>query len=99
HKVDDIVDAKVVSLMPFGAFAEIIPGVDGLIHNTQIALKPVGNPASVLRIGDSITAKITAIDLEKNRVSLSIKALLEEGDTPARETTPAEETAPAEEIA
>jgi (E)-4-hydroxy-3-methyl-but-2-enyl pyrophosphate reductase/ribosomal protein S1 len=77
YKVDDIVDATVVSLMPFGAFAEIIPGVDGLIHNTQIAAKPVGNPATVLKVGDKVTAKITAIDLEKNRVSLSIKALLE----------------------
>lgn len=77
YKVDDVVEATVVSLMPFGAFAEIIPGVDGLIHNTQIALKPVGNPASVLKVGDKVTAKITAIDLEKNRVSLSIRALLE----------------------
>lgn len=77
YHVGDVVEATVVSLMPFGAFAEIIPGVDGLIHNTQIALKPVGNPASVLKIGDKVTAKITAIDLEKNRVSLSIKALLE----------------------
>lgn len=82
YKVDDIVDATIVSLMPFGAFAEIIPGVDGLIHNTQIAAKPVGNPASVLKLGDKVTAKITAIDLEKSRVSLSIKALLDgiEGD-------------------
>lgn len=78
YKVDDIIDVTVVSLMPFGAFAEIIPGVDGLIHNTQIAKKPVGNPASVLKIGDKVTVKITAIDLERSRVSLSIRALLEQ---------------------
>lgn len=90
YKVDDVVEATIVSLMPFGAFAEIIPGVDGLIHNTQIALKPVGNPASVLKMGEKVTAKITAIDLEKNRVSLSIRALLEEGtdvSSSADETT------------
>ncbi len=78
YKVEDVVTATVVSLMPFGAFAEIIPGVDGLIHNTHIARKPVGNPASVLKLGDKVTAKIIAIDLERNRVSLSIKALLDE---------------------
>lgn len=100
YKVEDVVDATIVSLMPFGAFAEIIPGVDGLIHNTQIALKPVGNPASVLKIGDKVTAKITAIDLEKNRVSLSIRALLEDGDTASVSTEEAapvvEEATPAE---
>lgn len=73
----DVVEATVVSLMPFGAFAEIIDGVDGLIHNSQIALKPVPNPASVLALGDKVTVKITAIDVEQKRVSLSIKALLE----------------------
>lgn len=85
YNVDDVVETTIVSLMPFGAFAEIIPGVDGLIHNTQIAEKPVGNPASVLKLGDKVTAKITAIDLEKTRVSLSIRALLEdaEADTSA----------------
>ncbi|OGO87022.1 MAG: 4-hydroxy-3-methylbut-2-enyl diphosphate reductase [Clostridiales bacterium GWF2_36_10] len=97
YKVDDVVDATIVSLMPFGAFAEIIPGVDGLIHNTQIALKTVGNPASVLKLGDKITAKITAIDLEKSRVSLSIRALLEDAEAKTaaldEEATTAEATA------
>ncbi len=101
YNVGDVVDATIVSLMPFGAFAEIIPGVDGLIHNTQIALKPVANPASVLAVGDKVTVKITAIETERTRVSLSIKALLDGGEdetnTPAEEA-PAEATeAPAEE--
>lgn len=91
YHVGDVVDAQIVSIMPFGAFAEIIPGVDGLIHNTQIALKPVANPASVLNVGDKVTVKITDIDSERNRVSLSIKALLDgsedETNTPAEETT------------
>ena len=63
--------------MPFGAFAEIIPGVDGLIHNSQISDKPVSNPASVLKAGDKVDVKIIAIDRDKNRISLSIRAALD----------------------
>lgn len=81
YKVNDVIETTIVSLMPFGAFAEILPGVDGLIHNTEIAEKPVGNPASVLKIGDKVKVKIIAIDLERSRISLSIKALLEDGET------------------
>ena len=84
YNVGDVVDAKVVSVLEFGAFAEIIPGVDGLIHISQIAAKPVSNPASVLKVGDTVTAKITAIEPERTRVSLSIRALLAE-EEPATE--------------
>lgn len=77
YKAGDVVNVTIVSLMPFGAFAEIVPGVDGLIHCSQIGRKFVPNPASVLKVGEKVDAKITAIDEEKNRVSLSIKALLE----------------------
>lgn len=77
YNVGDVVDATVVSIMPFGAFAEIIPDLDGLIHISQISDKPVSNPASVLKVGDKVTVKITAADIEKRRLSLSIRALLE----------------------
>ena len=76
YKEGDDVTVKVVSLMPFGAFAEIIPGVDGLIHNTQLAAKPVSSPASVVAVGDEVEVKIIAIDEEKRRISLSKRALL-----------------------
>lgn len=76
YSIGDVVDVKIVSLMPFGAFAEIIPELDGLIHNSQIAEKNVSNPASVLKIGDKVTAKIVGVDLEAKRINLSIKALL-----------------------
>ncbi len=76
YKEGDDVKVKVVSLMPFGAFAEIIPGVDGLIHNTQLAAKPVSSPASVVAVGDEVEVKIIAIDEEKRRISLSKRALL-----------------------
>ena len=72
------VPVKIVSMMPFGAFAEIIDGVDGLIHISQIAMTRIAKPADVLEIGQSVDAKIIEIDSEKQKVSLSIRALLEE---------------------
>ncbi len=94
YNVGDVVDATIVSLMPFGAFAEIIPDLDGLIHISQIADKPIPNPASVLKIGDKVTVKITAADFEKRRLSLSIRALLEDnGAVEEAAEAPAEEAA------
>ncbi len=77
YNIGDVVDATIVSIMPFGAFAEIFPDFDGLIHISQISDKPVSNPASVLKVGDKVTVKITAADIERRRLSLSIRALLE----------------------
>ncbi len=94
YPVDSEVDCKIVSLTSFGAFAQIIPGVDGLVHISQIAHKHIGTPAEVLKVGDVVKAKIMEIDFDKKRVSLSIKALLE---APVEET-PVEEVA-AEEVA
>ena len=76
--VGDVVKAKIVKLMPFGAFAEIIPGVDGLIHISQIADRRIGTPAEVLSEGQEVDVKVTEIDNEKHKVSLSIRALLED---------------------
>ena len=87
YKVGDVVDATIVSIMPFGAFAEIFPDFDGLIHISQISDKPVSNPASVLKVGDKVTVKITAADVERRRLSLSIRALLEDNGA---EEAPAE---------
>ena len=77
YNVDDVVTVKIVSMTTYGAFARIIPGVDGLIHISQIANKHVAKPQDELTIGQEVEAKITAIDLEKKRVSLSIRVLLE----------------------
>jgi len=74
--IGDVAKVQVVSITPFGAFAQIIPGVDGLIHISQIALERVTNVAQVLSVGQVVEAKITEIDEEKSRVSLSIKELL-----------------------
>lgn len=83
YKVGDVVKAKVVSITPFGAFAQIVPGVDGLIHISQIANKRVTNVKDVLSVGDEVEAKITEIDSDKKRISMSIRALLE--DVPAED--------------
>ena len=78
YQVGDVVPVKIVSMMPFGAFAEIVDGVDGLIHISQIAMTRIGKPEDVLEIGQSVDAKIIEIDSEREKVSLSIRALLEE---------------------
>ncbi len=77
YSVDDVVTVKIVSMTTYGAFARIIPGVDGLIHISQIANKHVAKPQDELTIGQELEAKITAVDLDKKRVSLSIRVLLE----------------------
>ena len=99
YNIGDVVDATVVSIMPFGAFAEIFPDFDGLIHISQISDKPVQNPASVLKVGDKVTVKITAADFERRRLSLSIRALLEDNGAAEATEAPAEEAPVAEEAA
>ena len=92
YSVDDVVTVKIVSMTTYGAFARIIPGVDGLIHISQIANKHVAKPQDELTVGQEVEAKITAIDLEKKRVSLSIRALLEP-EAPAQEESAEDEVA------
>ena len=80
YNIGDVVDAKIVKLMTFGAFAEILPGVDGLIHISQIADKRIGKPEDVLAEGQEVQVKITDVDAENKRISLSIRALLEQAE-------------------
>ncbi len=77
YNIGDVVNAKIVKLMAFGAFAQIIPGVDGLIHISQIANERIGKPEDVLAEGQEVQVKITDVDAENKRISLSIRALLE----------------------
>ena len=77
YSVGDVAKVKVVKMMTFGAFAEIVPGVDGLIHISQIADRRIAKPEDVLSVGQEVDAKITDIDAENKRISLSIRALLE----------------------
>ncbi len=77
YKIGDIIKARVVKLMPFGAFAEIIPGVDGLVHISQISNHRIGKPSDVLSESEEIECLITNVDDEEQKVWLSIRALLE----------------------
>lgn len=72
------VTVKIVSMTTFGAFAQIIPGIDGLIHISQISTERVNKPQDVLAVGQEVDAKLIDVDFDKKRVSLSIRALLEE---------------------
>lgn len=93
--VDDVVNVKIVRLLPFGAFAEIMPSVDGLIHISQIANKRIARPEDELSIGQTVDAKIVEIDWENKKIGLSIRALLpvEEKAAEAPAEQAAEDTA------
>ena len=95
-----VVEAEIVGMTTFGAFARVIPGIDGLIHISQIADRHISKPQDVLKVGDKVNCKITAVDYDKKRVSLSIRALIEPAEEVAEEAVeaPAEE-AVAEEAA
>ena len=77
YQVGDVANVRIVKLMTFGAFAEVVPGVDGLIHISQIADHRIDKPGDVLAEGDKVDVKITDIDMENKKISLSIRALLE----------------------
>jgi len=96
YNVGDVVNAKIVKLMTFGAFAEVMPGVDGLIHISQIADKRIGKPEDVLSEGQEVQVKITDVDAENKRISLSIRALIEPVAEEAAEEVVEEAAAEAE---
>lgn len=89
-EVGKTVSVKIVRIMPYGAFAEIIPGVDGLIHISQIANRRIEKPQDELSLGQEVDVQVTEIDWEGKKVALSIRALLPVEEAPAE--------APAEEI-
>ncbi|MBO7288781.1 MAG: bifunctional 4-hydroxy-3-methylbut-2-enyl diphosphate reductase/30S ribosomal protein S1 [Clostridia bacterium] len=83
-KIDDVVDCKIVRIVPFGAFAEIYPGVDALIHISQVANKRIAKVEDELTIGQHVQAKVVEINLADQKIGLSIRALLEP-EAPAEE--------------
>lgn len=84
YAVGDVVHGKVVRLVSFGAFVEVEKGIDGLVHVSQISNDRIETPASVLNVGDEVDAKIVALDVEKKKMNLSIKALLPEAERKPR---------------
>ncbi len=93
--VGDVITVKIVRMMPFGAFAEIVPSVDGLIHISQIADKRIGKPEDVLSIGQEVEVKVTEANWDEKKISLSIRALIEK-EEPVEEVVEEEEVDEAE---
>ena len=85
YAVGDVVKGKVVRILNFGAFVELEKGIDGLVHVSQMSNKYLENPASAVEVGQEVEAKILAIDLDKEKITLSIKALLPEEAVPEEE--------------
>lgn len=81
YRVGDEAEVKIVSLMPFGAFAEVVPGTDGLIHISQITDHKIAQPGEVLTVGQTVKAEIIGIDEENHQISLSIRALMEKQES------------------
>lgn len=77
-KVGDVVEGKVVNILEFGAFVRLESGVDGLLHVSQISKEHIEKPSDKLSIGEAVTAKVTDIDEENKKISLSMKALIED---------------------
>lgn len=75
YKVDDVVKVKIIKIMPFGAFAELEPGIEGLIHISQISKKRIANPREELQEGQEVNAKIIKIDLENKKIEFSMREL------------------------
>ena len=73
----DVIEGTVKRLTDFGAFVEVLPGIDGLVHISQISHKRVENPKDVLKVGQEVTVKVLDVNAADERVSLSIKALEE----------------------
>ena len=87
YHVGDVIKGKVVRIVSFGAFVEVEKEVDGLVHVSQISNEWLENPTSALKVGEEIEAKILEIDPEKEKMTLSIKALLPEVEKKPRRTT------------
>ena len=83
NSVGDKIKVKIVSIMPFGAFANIAEGVDGLIHISQLSDKRVNKPSDVVSVGDEVEVKIVDINTETRKIGLSMRAVIEEANAAA----------------
>ncbi len=93
YPVGTVIESKVVGTPAFGAFVNILPGIDGLVHISQLSNQRVNVPTDVVNVGDTVKAVITEVDFERKRVSLSIRQLLEAENEETVEEAPAEESA------
>ncbi|MBS3908802.1 MAG: 30S ribosomal protein S1 [Actinobacteria bacterium] len=93
YKVDQLITGKVTKLVPFGAFVEVEEGLEGLIHISELAHKHVEMPEEIVKVGENVDVKIVGIDVDKRRVSLSVKQTL-----PAPDETKVEAAAETEDV-
>ena len=91
YAIGSVVTGKVARMTDFGAFIELEPGIDALLHVSQIAREHINKPSDVLKVGDEVTAKVVDLKPEDKKISLSIKATL----APIEKEKPKEEEAPA----
>ena len=77
YQVGQVIEGKVVQIKEYGAFVELEPGLDGLVHISEVAHKRVGNINDELEVGQVVTAKILEIDKDRKRISLSIRETIE----------------------
>ena len=97
YPVGTIADGKVTKIVPFGAFIELGDNVEGLVHISEMALKHIDSPAQVVHVGDNVKVKVMDVNVERRRISLSMKSAAEElGLEIAVEEPEAKEEAPAE---
>ena len=96
YQIGQVIEGKVVQIKEYGAFVELEPGLDGLVHISEVAHKRVGNINDELEIGQTVTAKILEIDKDRKRISLSIRETI---DPPTEEEAAAQEVEEAAEIA
>ncbi|QOX62910.1 bifunctional 4-hydroxy-3-methylbut-2-enyl diphosphate reductase/30S ribosomal protein S1 [Anoxybacterium hadale] len=93
YQVGQTISGKIVQIKDYGAFVELEPGLDGLVHISEIAYKRVTNIADEISVGQEVSAKILEIDKDRKRISLSIKETLEPPTTSEAEAAPAEAVA------
>ena len=91
YAVGNVVKGKVARMTDFGAFVELEPGIDALLHVSQIALEHVDKPSDVLKVGQEIEAKVVDFNLESKKISLSIKALTAPAEDAAEDASESEE--------
>ena len=94
HAQDDVLDGVVKRLVDFGAFVEVAPGVEGLVHVSEISYDHVNVPSDVLEVNQEIQVKILSINEEEEKISLSIKATQEQADRPKQQAKPKKESTP-----
>lgn len=99
YQIGQVISGRIVQIKDYGAFVELEPGLDGLVHISEIAYKRVTNIADEISVGQEVSAKILEIDKERKRISLSIKETLEPPAQEEAAAAPAADEAPAEEAA